>query len=190
MEIKTYLIVGRPGSGKGTQAMMLAELLRADIYSTGAETRKAAQADTPAGRKFKGITERGDLMPDWFIKNVFVNLMLGFSPEKTVILDGFCRMESEAMLFEEVADFVERPYVVLYVDISEEEARKRLAGRRGAEGRKDDVEESVERRFSEFATHTEKSLTFFRSQNRVIDIDGTGTPEEVFARMKSAVENL
>lgn len=177
--MRTFVLMGPPGAGKGTQARFLSPALSARVISSGAEVRRAAGDPSILGRKIKEITERGDLVPHWFISHLFVDLLASLSAEDAVILDGFCRKEEEAKLFEEVCAFLERDYRVVYIAIPEAEMRARLAKRLADEGRKDDSAESLARRMEEFSLHTLPALAHFREKGRVIEIDGMGTPEEI-----------
>lgn len=190
MNAKTFVMMGRPGSGKGTQAKLLAEHLGFELYSTGAKTRALAQEDTFVGRKVKRLAEEGHLQPHWLASYFFEEVLLHRPQEHGIIFDGTCRKLPEAQLFHEVAVWLERPFRVIYLDVSEAAILGRLAKRKDIEGRKDDGEESIRQRLEDFRRDTEPALAFLREQKLVIEVPGEGEVGTIFEDIRSRVEAL
>jgi len=179
--------MGRPGSGKGTQGKLLAKKLGAEIYSSGNRLREMAKGEGFVARKVRGVLEAGDLLPEWFSSHLFVEVLLGLSPEDGIVFEGACRRRDEAVAFDETAGWLERPYRAIFLDISDEEVEKRLAIRRGIDGRSDDASDTVEHRLKEFTDKTAPAIEFLRSRGMVIDIESDGSIEEVHQKVLSAL---
>ncbi|HEV7449768.1 MAG TPA: nucleoside monophosphate kinase, partial [Candidatus Paceibacterota bacterium] len=73
MDVHTFLMMGRPGSGKGTQAKLLAKKLGGDIYSSGNRLREMAKGQGFVARKVKSVIDAGGLLPEWFSSHLFVD---------------------------------------------------------------------------------------------------------------------
>jgi adenylate kinase len=177
METKTIFFIGKPGCGKGTQAKLLAERTGWNIIAAGAQFREIALEESPAGRKTKHDINQGLLMPHWFAMYLYLKGLFSLPSDANVIFDGFNRKPEEAKLIVESLNWLERPYTVLHIKVSDEEVRGRLELRKGAQDRADD--HSVETRLEEYETYTAKAIELFREQGVLIDIDGEQTPEKI-----------
>ncbi len=186
-DVKTFLMMGRPGSGKGTQAKLLAKELDADIYSSGNRLREMAKNEGFVGAKIKNVMEGGGLLPAWFSSHLFVQELLSLEPSEPVVFEGACRRLEEATSFHEVADWLERPYRALFLKISDEEVEKRLNLRKGIEGRADDASDSVERRLQEYTDNTAHAVEYFRGLGNLIEINGEQSVEAVHADILKAL---
>jgi adenylate kinase len=180
-------MMGRPGSGKGTQGMLLAKKLGAEIYSSGNRLREMAKGEGFVAGKIRSVVNEGDLLPAWFSSHLFVEALLSLSPKDGIVFEGACRRLEEAEAFDETTTWLERPYRAIFLDISDEEVEKRLAIRRGVAGRADDASDTVEHRLHEYATNTVPALEFLRAKGMVIDIASDGTIEEVHAKVLAAL---
>src|SRR5580693_2966109 len=110
METRTFLMIGRPGAGKGTQAKLLAKKIQAEIYSSGNRLREMAKGHGFVAQKIGRVMEEGDLLPAWFSSHLFVDVLLGLQPEDPIVFEGACRRLLEAQDFAKVVDWLERPY--------------------------------------------------------------------------------
>lgn len=180
-DIRTFLMIGRPGSGKGTQAKLLAKNIGAEIYSSGNRLREMAKGDGFVAGKVRGVLERGDLLPSWFSSHMFVEVLLGLSPEDAVVFEGACRRLEEAHAFDETAGWLERPYRAVFLTITDAEVEKRLAVRRGIEGRSDDASDTVEHRIKEYDEKTAPAVEFFKSKGMLVEINAEQPIEAVHA---------
>lgn len=179
MGIKTLAMTGYPGSGKGSQAKLLRKELNFEIYSTGYEFREIAKENTIMGRKVKEVIDSGYLMPYWFPIYLFQRAALALPHEEGIIFEGVVRKEGEARLFHTVMEWLERPYRVIFLTVSEEVAVKRLLGREKIEGRVDDGREKIRVRFDEFNKYTAPAIAYLRTLGVVIDINSDQTKEKV-----------
>lgn len=177
MDTRTIFFIGKPGCGKGTQAKLLAERTGWAIIASGVQFRDIAKEDTPAGRKTKHDIDQGLLMPPWFAMYLYLQGLFSLPSDANVIFDGFNRKEAEARLIVESLNWLERPFAVLNIRVSDEEVHHRLELRKGVQDRADD--HSVATRLEEYETYTVKAIELFREQGVLIDIDGEQTPEKI-----------
>ncbi|HRH55314.1 MAG TPA: nucleoside monophosphate kinase [Candidatus Paceibacterota bacterium] len=174
---QTVFFLGKPGSGKGTQAKILAARTGWPMYGSGDQFRAIAAEDTPAGRRTRLEMDQGLLSPPWFVEYLYLRIALSHPDAQSVIFDGFNRKIEEAELIFAASEFLERPFTVINIAISDEEVHRRLDSRKGESGRADD--HCVQMRLDEYNRFTEKALEVFRKGNACVDIDGERTPEEV-----------
>lgn len=182
MDFDTILFIGKPGSGKGTQAKLLSEVTGFPIIASGDLFRAIVKEDTHIGNKMKEEHEQGLLAPDWFAMYLFQKSILGLAPDSGVIFDGFGRKVPEAKVVVDVLTWLERKFTALYVDVPDADIIERLSLRKETSGRADD--HSVEKRLEEFRTYTEPSVEVFRQAGHLIEIDGTPAVETIHADIK------
>ena len=179
MKYKAILFIGKSGCGKGTQTKLLQDKTDFEPFSSGNRFREIASSGTSLGDRVKEVIEGGMFMPHWFATYVFQEKVFGTSSHKGIIFDGVARKEPEARLFHDVMSWVKRPYLVIYLKVSEDSVRNRLGVRKDIEGRADDNEEGITNRLHQFDDETRKSIDFFRKEEVLLEIDGEGTPEEI-----------
>lgn len=169
--------MGRPGSGKGTQAKILSDRLDCKVFSTGGRLREITKQNSTLGREVKKTIDSGNLIPFWLASYLFEGALLDLEDEGKIIFDGVGRREAEAKLFVEVNEWLKRDFMVVYLDVSEETVTERINKRSKKDKRADD--DDIQERFKEFNKHTVPALDFFRSIDKVIDIDGEPTEEDI-----------
>lgn len=184
----TYLMMGRPGSGKGTQGKLLAQKLGSDIYSSGNRLREMAKGHGFVAEKIKRVIEEGGLLPAWLSSHMFVDVLLGIGQTETIIFEGACRRMHEAQAFDETAEWLERPYKAIFLNIPDEEVERRIAVRKGVEGRADDASDTVSHRIKEYEEHTAHAIEFFRQKGVLIEVSGLDTIENVHQRVLEALD--
>ena len=185
MEFNTILFIGKPGSGKGTQAKLLSEKTGWPIHAAGDKFRELAGQNTTVGRKLKSELDQGLLMPEWFATYLFQKTALDLlDPESGVIFDGFGRKAPEAKIVMSVLDWLERPYTAIHIKVSDAEIIDRLTKRSAVSGRADD--NAIEKRLEEYRTFTEVSINVFREAGKLVEIEGEGSVEEIQARIREA----
>ncbi len=178
-KVQTFLMMGRPGSGKGTQAKMLAEKVGGAVYSSGNRLREMAAGGSYFGKRTKEVMERGDLMPIWVSQYLFEEALIKLEPADTIVFEGSCRILEEAMRFHEAAVWLNRAYVAVYLDAPEDALRERLLKRAGLEGRADDNAAALQERFDKFNELTIKSIDYFKSEGTLVVVNGNQAIEQV-----------
>lgn len=186
------IIFGPPGSGKGTQAARLEQELRLHHLSTGDILRSEVARGTPLGKEVGRIMAAGDLVPDRLIVDIVRTRLPEAEAGAGALLDGFPRTIAQAMALDEMLageghslDFI------VALEVPEELLIDRLLQRAKVEGRTDDNRQSIEERMHEYHKLTEAVLGHYRQQGLAVHaIDGTGTPDEVFQRVKEAVGGI
>lgn len=184
MDINTILLIGKPGSGKGTQAKLLSEKTGWPIHAAGDKFRALSAEDNAVGRKLKSELDQGLLMPEWFATYLFQKTALDLDGQSGVIFDGFGRKAPEAKIVMSVLDWLERPYTAVHIKVSDEEIIDRLTKRSAVSGRADD--NAIEKRLEEYRTFTEVSINVFREAGKLVEIEGEGTVEEIQRRIREA----
>ena len=177
--------VGKPGSGKSTQAKFLASQTGWKAFTSGDLFREIAQEDTPVGRKVKGENDAGLLQPHWFAIYLYLNSLFSVPEDTGAIFDGFSRKVSEAELVVDSLRWLDRPFSVLHLVVSDEEVRRRLEDRRKVSGRVDD--HVIDERLEEYYRHTEPAIGTFRNADVLIDIDGEQTQEQIAAVVRKTL---
>ena len=183
---KTIFFVGKPGCGKGTQVKILAEKTGWQVVSAGEQFRTLSKEETPVGRKLKAQTEKGDLAPHWFAMYLYLKALFALNEDTNVIFDGFNRTVPEAGLLVDSLAWLERPFIIVYLAVSDEAVRSRLAKRKEIEGRADDA--AVEERLKEYYKHTDPAIEIFRDAGVLIEIDGERPSEAISADIAKMLE--
>lgn len=204
------VLLGAPGSGKGTQASQISEHLGMKSLSTGSLLREAAKLPTEMGMKIDALLKAGELAPD----EIVVNLVEDFlAKEENVIFDGFPRNVRQA----ELLDQITKVSAVIYLDVPDDLIADRMAGRRicshcGAsyhlkanppktEGicdhcgtqltvRSDDAPEVVAHRLEVYHKTTQPLIEYYRSKGLLISIDGHGEVADITKRIFAALDAM
>ena len=185
MEFNTVLLIGKPGSGKGTQAKLLQEQTAWPIHAAGDKFRELAGENTTVGRKLRTELDQGLLMPEWFATYLFQKTALTLSSEDGVIFDGFGRKVPEAQIVMSVLSWLDRSYTAVHIKVSDEEIIDRLQKRSAISGRADD--NAIEKRLEEYRTYTELSIDVFRKAGKLIEIDGEGDVAKIHQDIRTAL---
>ncbi|MCF7906269.1 nucleoside monophosphate kinase [Candidatus Gracilibacteria bacterium] len=183
------ILVGIQGSGKGTQARILARKFGYQIFETGGVLRSLAQEDSPLGAKVKSITEAGELVPNEIVMEIVEDFLSKITSDAPVIFDGIPRSEPQRQSLEELLERHGREFSVLEVRLTEEEAMARLLKRAEIEGRADDTPAVIHKRIQNFYKHTEPLLDVWRKVGKLISVNGEqsieGVTEEILEEFKS-----
>ena len=184
---RTVFFIGKPGSGKGTQAKLLATRTGWTILASGAQFRAIAEEDTAVGRKVKEELAQGLLMPHWFAMYLYQRALFSVPEDANIIFDGFNRKVPEAELNIATLQWLGRPFTVLNIEVSDEEVIRRLEGRAKTSGRSDDHQDIVDERLEEYRDHTVKALETFRKMGVLVTIDGEKPEAEVADQVNEAL---
>jgi adenylate kinase len=182
------VLLGPPGSGKGTQAELLVEKLKLPHISTGELLRSAAKAGTELGQKAKMITDRGDLVSDEIMLGLITERLSLDDVKNGFILDGYPRNINQAKALDKILDRQGQSMVeVLHIDLDAELVVQRIAGRAAQEHRSDDVEEVVRNRLRIYTEQTAPVVEYYAARGVLSRVLGDGTAEEVFQRIMSVL---
>ena len=169
------VLLGAPGSGKGTQGRVLAERFGARLLSTGEVLRAKVQAGTELGREVAPYLDQGTLVPDELVLSVVIDELARADAGGGCVLDGFPRTVPQAERLDSPAT---RPHVVVHLALDDRAALQRLAKR--DEGRSDDASRAViERRLRVFHDQTSPLLDFYGQQDLLVTVDADHAPADV-----------
>jgi adenylate kinase len=173
------VLLGPPGSGKGTQAERLVEALHVPHLSSGHLLREEVAAGTPLGRKAKPLIERGALVPDRLVSDMIAERIQRKDAEHGFILDGFPRTVAQAQMLEQaLAKQRQELDAVLQIAVTEEALigrvlrRAREAKERGEEARKDDDSEVFKQRMASYRAETEPVIEHYRKLGKLRTVNG------------------
>ncbi|MBI2454369.1 MAG: nucleoside monophosphate kinase [Parcubacteria group bacterium] len=186
MNPQTIILLGRSGSGKGTQAELLKKLLAPCLYIyTGDLFREMAEMDTVAARRVKEILNQGALPEEWLAAFLWQReLIYGVHGLENIIIDGSPRRLDEAQEMDRVLAWLGRKEVkVILIDITEDEAVARLLKR----ARADDTAESIRARLSWFNAEAQPAIEYYEKSGKLIRIDGLGTIDSIHENIKNAL---
>jgi len=182
------VLLGAPGSGKGTQATRLREHLQVPHISTGELLRAAVTAGTPLGLQAKAVMESGSLVSDDIVLGMLEERLLQPDTGNGFILDGYPRNLAQARALDSLLARIRQPAdLAIQLDVSQELLVERLSGRAHVEGRADDSPEAVRNRLGVYAEQTAPVVDFYRNQGKLACVQGVGTMDEVFTRILEAI---
>ncbi|NCF74686.1 MAG: adenylate kinase [Gammaproteobacteria bacterium] len=209
------VLLGAPGSGKGTQAKKLMADKNIPQVSTGDMLREAVATGTRFGLKAKAVMDAGNLVPDEVVLGIISERLGQPDAEEGFILDGFPRTTQQAIDLEDLLDELGTPLdTAVLMDVDFDVLMKRLTGRRtcsltgkllnvyfssqdeldectnaGGElvQREDDNEETIGNRLDVYREKTEPLIDFYQQRNKLTTIDAVGTMDEVYDRLLNAL---
>ena len=213
------ILLGPPGSGKGTQGERLQEDFRLPYYATGDILRAAVKEGTDVGKRAEEYMDRGDLVPDEVIIGVIAARLQSEEASDGFILDGFPRTVPQAEALDEKMDELGREIMaVILIDVPEEEILRRLGGRRTCsenpshiyhiefdppeqEGvcdidgaklvvRDDDKPDVIKNRLAQYREKTEPLMDYFDERGILNRVDGRQSPDEVEERIHGIIATL
>jgi adenylate kinase len=202
---KGLILIGAPGSGKGTQAKRLLEQLGYAHISTGDLLRAAVKAGSELGKKAKGYMDAGGLVPDALVIDLLTEALAQPAAAKGFILDGFPRTMPQA----EALDAAVSIDKVIDLQVPFALIEERVTGRRSCEAghvyhvkynapkvagvcdvdgkalyqRSDDTPDKCRERLAKFEAETRPVIARYQSKGLVVSVDGVGDPDEIYARI-------
>jgi adenylate kinase len=213
------ILLGPPGSGKGTQGERLQEDFRLPYYATGDILRAAVKEGTEVGKQAKEYMDRGDLVPDEVIIGVIAERLQGEEASDGFILDGFPRTVPQAEALDAKMSELRRVITgVLLIEVPEEEILRRLGGRRTCEEnpshiyhvefdppkqdgvcdidgaklitRDDDKPEVIKNRLAQYREKTEPLVDYYDERGILNHVDGEQSQDEVEERIHGIIATL
>jgi adenylate kinase len=182
------VLLGAPGSGKGTQAARLKDYLQVPHISTGDLLRAEVAAGSPLGREAKEIMARGDLVSDAILLGMLEDRLSRPDIANGFILDGYPRNLAQASALGELLGRIGQPIdCAVQLDVDNDLLVERIAGRAKAEGRADDNPESVRKRLAVYSAQTAPVVEYYRQNGMLTTVDGVGSLDEVFQRIVEAI---
>ncbi|MBS6102410.1 MAG: adenylate kinase [Actinomyces sp.] len=182
------LILGAPGAGKGTQAKRIAKALQIPAISTGAIFRQNMKDRTELGQKAQSYMDAGEFVPD-SVTNPMVEARLS-APDVAggYLLDGYPRTIEQAFYLRDALAATGRDLdLVLEIAVELDEVVERLLKRAEIEGRADDTEPVIRRRLEVYKDQTEPMVTYYADQDKLVQVDGVGTVDEVWERIRKVL---
>jgi adenylate kinase len=181
------VMLGPPGSGKGTQSERLAEQLKLVHLSTGEMLRQSIARGEPVGLEAKKFIDAGQLVPSDVMINLVVQRLAQGDCAAGCLLDGFPRTIDQAQALDAYLAKQGTPLDgVLELDVEEDE----LVARMMARGRGDDKPDVIRQRMTAYHAQTKPLSDYYRAQGKLVTIDALGSIDEIFMRLMEAVPQL
>jgi adenylate kinase len=184
------ILIGPPGCGKGTQSKKLVELLKVPHLSTGDMLRAARKSNSPLGKKVAECMDQGKLVSDALIMDIVADRFHKADCDRGCLFDGVPRNVAQAKSIDALLAKSQRAIdCVIELRVDQEELMRRMLKRSEIEGRADDNEETIRNRMEVYKAETEPLIDYYQQRGKVKTIDGIGTPEEVAARIRAALQD-
>lgn len=182
------VLLGPPGSGKGTQAARLKDYLQVPHVSTGDLLRAEVAAGSPLGVQAKEVMARGDFVSDEILLGMLEDRLARTDTGNGFILDGYPRNLAQADALDVLLRRIGQPMdYAVQLEVPTELLVERIAGRAAAEGRADDTPDVVRNRLDKYTSQTAPVIDFYRQHGQLTVVDGVGSLEDVFSRLVEAL---
>jgi len=188
MEKPIVFFIGKPGSGKGTQAELLAKATGWPVVGTSGGLREIVATGTAAGHKLKETMDSGALTPYWIASYVYLKFLFGVADDSTIIFDGTSRTLPETKIVADSLKWIGRPFFIFHLTVPDEEVHGRIALRRENGVRVDDHPEAVVRRLEAYYADTDSAIGYLRAEGMLTEIDGHRPIEVIAAEVKSILK--
>ena len=185
------VLLGAPGSGKGTQAKRLREHLQVPHISTGELLRAAVTAGTALGLQARTVMESGNLVSDEIVLGMLEERLLQPDTGNGFVLDGYPRNLVQARALDSLLARIKQPAdLAVQLDVAHEILVGRLSGRAHVEGRADDSPEAVSKRLTVYAEQTAPVVDYYRNQGKLACVQGVGGMDTVFTLIVEAINPM
>jgi adenylate kinase len=182
------LLIGPPGAGKGTQAVILADTYKIPAISTGDIFRSNVKNETALGLQVKAIMAAGEYVPDSLTNAVVEDRLAEADAKAGFLLDGYPRTPDQVHELDRMLDAQGASLdVVVLITADVDEVVSRLLHRAVIEGRADDTEDVIRHRLALYEEQTAPLIALYRKKNLVVTVDGLGSVEDVTARITTAL---
>lgn len=182
------LLLGAPGAGKGTQAKRLAQRLNVPAISTGAIFRQNMADETQLGLRVREYMDKGEFVPDSVTNPMVTARLRAPDTENGCLLDGYPRTLDQAhYLRDTLASMGREVALVIELATDEDEVVARLLKRAQEQNRSDDTEPVIRHRMEVYRAQTEPMATYYAEQDKLVQVDGMGSVEDVWARIEAVL---
>jgi len=176
------IILGAPGSGKGTLGKQLSKEFNFHLISTGDILRSEKKSGSEIGKKINDILGKGNLVPDEIVNDIVKNKIKSID---RFILDGFPRTVIQGEFLDKISDIE----LVIYLDVSDDTIKKRILERGKTSGREDDQKiEIIERRIVQYKSETKPLIDFYSNKKILSTVDGEESIDNVFNQVKTILK--
>ncbi len=185
------IILGPPGAGKGTQAASIADSFDIPAISTGDIFRANIKNETELGRQVKDILASGGYVTDEITNAIVRDRLLQDDAEQGFLLDGYPRTAAQVAELDSIlGEHGHALDAVLELTVDEDAVVARLLKRAEVEGREDDSEDVIRERQAIYRRETAPLTEIYAGRDLLLQVDGMGSVDEVFARISAALEGV
>lgn len=183
------VLLGAPGSGKGTQANLLKNSLGIPHISTGELLRAAAMAGSPLGLAATALMDAGDLVPDDVMLGLIKKRLGEDDAQSGFILDGYPRNLTQAESLDKLLGRLNIPLdEAIQIDVENELSAERIASRARQEGRSDDSDAIVKNRLAIYVEQTAPVMDYYAGKGILSQVYGVGSIDQVFQRIRCVLQ--
>ena len=190
--MKNFVLFGKPGSGKGTQAEHLSEKYNLYHISTGDLFRKNISQNTNLGLLAQSYMDKGELVPDEVTIKMLENEIKENPQSKGFLFDGFPRTIAQAESLDKFLKSIDMQInATIALDVDEEELISRIIDRGKTSNRSDDQDiEKIQNRFNEYNIKTSTLSKYYKDQKKFFEVDGSGTVDEITKRLFDLIDSF
>ena len=190
--MKNFVLFGKPGSGKGTQAEHLSEKYKLYHISTGDLFRKNISQNTNLGLLAQSYMDKGELVPDEVTIKMLENEIKENTQSKGFLFDGFPRTIAQAESLDKFLKSIDMQInATIALDVDEEELISRIIDRGKTSNRSDDQDiEKIQNRFKEYNMKTSTLSKYYKDQKKFFEVDGSGSVDEITKRLFELIDSF
>ena len=190
--MKNFVLFGKPGSGKGTQAEHLSEKYKLYHISTGDLFRKNISQNTNLGLLAQSYMDKGELVPDEVTIKMLENEIKENPQSKGFLFDGFPRTIAQAESLDKFLKSIDMQInATIALDVDEEQLISRIIDRGKTSNRSDDQDiEKIQNRFNEYNMKTSTLSKYYKDQKKFFEVDGSGTVDEITKRLFDLIDSF
>ena len=190
--MKNFVLFGKPGSGKGTQAKHLSEKYELYHISTGDLFRKNISQNTKLGLLAKSYMNKGELVPDEVTIMMLENEIKENPKSRGFLFDGFPRTIAQAESLDKFLHSINMKInATIALEVNEKELISRIIDRGKISNRSDDQDiEKIENRFNEYNKKTSTLIKYYKDQNKFFPVNGHGSVDEITKRLFDLIDSF